>query len=133
MPKNKVFKNIVLIESIGFLIVILFLWMDEIFDIPHILFGYESTPINVAESIYETIIVLSLGIVVIGITLYLFKKIRRLEGFLVVCAFCKKIRVRGKWIPIEIYIKEHSDAECSHSFCPECGAKHYGVQYDDDD
>jgi len=131
MRKNNLFKGIIFVEFIGFCIVILFIWIDEIFDIPHILFGYKPTPINFPESIYETFIVICLCVGVILMTSYLLRRIKYLEGFLIVCAFCKKIRISGKWIPIEVYIKENSEAEFSHSFCPECGVKHYGVKYDD--
>lgn len=53
-------------------------------------------------------------------------KIKRLEGFLPICSYCKKIRDdKGSWQQIEEYIRERSDAEFSHSICPECAKKHY--------
>ena len=51
-------------------------------------------------------------------------KVKVLSGFLPICAWCKKIRDdRGYWNQIETYIKEHSEAEFSHSICPECMEK----------
>ena len=53
--------------------------------------------------------------------------VNRLSGLLPICASCKKIRDdRGYWTQIESYIKEHSEAEFSHSICPECVRKLYG-------
>ncbi len=47
--------------------------------------------------------------------------VKRLEGLLSVCAACKKIRdSEGQWVPIEIYITEHSEAVFSHGYCPIC-------------
>ncbi|MCE3224044.1 MAG: putative sensor protein [Nitrospira sp.] len=47
--------------------------------------------------------------------------VKRLEGLLSVCASCKKIRDgQGEWVPIEVYISEHSDAVFSHGYCPLC-------------
>ena len=47
--------------------------------------------------------------------------VKRLEGLLSVCAACKKIRdSQGQWVPIEIYITEHSEAVFSHGYCPNC-------------
>lgn len=47
--------------------------------------------------------------------------VKRLEGLLSVCASCKKIRDDdGQWVPIEIYITEHSEAVFSHGYCPFC-------------
>lgn len=48
-------------------------------------------------------------------------EIKTLSGLLPICASCKKIRDdKGYWNQIEIYIREHSEAEFSHSICPEC-------------
>jgi hypothetical protein len=48
-------------------------------------------------------------------------KVKTLSGFLPICASCKKIRDdKGYWNQIENYLKDHSDAVFSHSFCPEC-------------
>jgi PAS domain S-box-containing protein len=47
--------------------------------------------------------------------------IKTLKGLLPICANCKKIRDdKGYWNQIEAYVREHSDAEFSHSICPEC-------------
>jgi hypothetical protein len=36
-------------------------------------------------------------------------------------ANCKKIRDdKGYWNQIEAYVRDHSDAEFSHSICPDC-------------
>lgn len=53
-------------------------------------------------------------------------KIKRLAGLLPICASCKKIRDdEGYWKQIEAYISEHSEAEFTHSLCPECAVKAY--------
>ena len=54
-------------------------------------------------------------------------QVRTLSGLLPICASCKRIRDdRGYWNQIEIYIKNHSQAEFSHGICPECSEKLYG-------
>jgi len=53
-------------------------------------------------------------------------KVKLLSGFLPICANCKKIRDdKGYWNQIESYIRDHSEAEFSHSICPECSKKLY--------
>ena len=48
-------------------------------------------------------------------------KVKLLSGFIPICASCKKIRDdKGYWNQIEVYIREHSEAEFSHGMCPEC-------------
>jgi hypothetical protein len=53
-------------------------------------------------------------------------KIKQLEGILPICSYCKKIRnEENRWQNVEAYISNHSIAEFSHTFCPECCRKHY--------
>lgn len=60
-------------------------------------------------------------------------EVKKLSGFLPICASCKKIRDdQGYWRQVEEYIREHSEAEFSHSICPECSKKLYPEFYDDD-
>ena len=59
-------------------------------------------------------------------------KIRILQGFIPICASCKKIRDdKGFWNQIEAYISKHSEAEFSHGICPECQKKLYPEFYKD--
>lgn len=47
-----------------------------------------------------------------------------LRGLLPICASCKKIKNdKGYWQQIEVYVRDHSEAEFSHGYCPDCGAK----------
>ncbi len=60
------------------------------------------------------------------------EQVKKISGLLPICASCKKIRDdKGYWNQIEIYIKEHSDAEFSHGICPECAKKIYPELYED--
>ena len=55
-----------------------------------------------------------------------------LSGFIPICANCKKIRdEKGQWSQVELYIKNRSKAQFSHTICPECGKKLYGDLYPD--
>jgi CheY-like chemotaxis protein len=51
--------------------------------------------------------------------------VKRLSGLLPICAACKRIRDHGDWRQIEDYISTHSEADFSHSICPECARKLY--------
>ncbi|MEQ8253545.1 MAG: PAS domain S-box protein [Smithellaceae bacterium] len=53
-------------------------------------------------------------------------QVKTLSGLLPICASCKKIRDdKGYWNQIEAYIKDHSEAEFSHSICPDCVKRLY--------
>ena len=50
-----------------------------------------------------------------------YKRIRTLEGIIPICMGCKKIRdLGGIWQRLELYITQHSEANFSHGYCPEC-------------
>jgi hypothetical protein len=52
--------------------------------------------------------------------------VKKLHGLLPICASCKKIRNdEGYWEQIEVYIKDHSEADFSHGICPDCLEKLY--------
>jgi hypothetical protein len=47
--------------------------------------------------------------------------IKVLQGLLPICASCKKIRNdKGYWEEMELYIRDHSEADFSHGICPDC-------------
>ena len=53
-------------------------------------------------------------------------QVKVLSGLLPICSSCKKIRDdKGYWNQIESYIHDHSEADFSHSICPECIKKLY--------
>ena len=57
-------------------------------------------------------------------------EIKVLSGLLPICSSCKKIRDdKGYWTWIEKYIQEHSEAQFSHSICPDCAKKIYPKLY----
>ncbi|MEN6422840.1 MAG: PAS domain S-box protein [Smithella sp.] len=53
-------------------------------------------------------------------------EIKILSGMLPICSSCKKIRNdEGYWEQLENYISNHSGAEFTHGFCPDCAKKFY--------
>ena len=62
------------------------------------------------------------------------KEVKALRGLLPICSSCKKIRDdKGYWNQIEAYISDHSEAQFSHSLCPQCVKKLYGGFIEDDE
>jgi len=61
------------------------------------------------------------------------QKVKTLTGLLPICASCKNIRNdKGYWERMEGYIEDHSEAEFSHSLCPDCEKKLYPDDVDND-
>lgn len=57
------------------------------------------------------------------------EEIKTLRGILPTCSNCSKIRDEdGTWNSIEEYIEDNTEAQFSHSLCPECMDRLYGDQ-----
>ncbi len=81
---------------------------------------------NWKESLIESVITAIVGMVIIGYTKRLLQKVKILEGLLPICASCKRIRdCQGEWHQMEAYIPDRSEAEFTHSVCPDCREKLY--------
>ncbi|MBC8553491.1 MAG: PAS domain S-box protein [Candidatus Brocadiales bacterium] len=60
------------------------------------------------------------------------KKIKKLQGLIPICAWCKNIRDdKGYWYRVEEYIHKHTKADFTHGVCPECNSK-YLVESDEE-
>ncbi|MEO8032133.1 MAG: response regulator [Gemmatimonadota bacterium] len=58
----------------------------------------------------------------------LHQELKRLEGLLPICAYCKRIRDDGgKWNSLETYIGQRSKAQFTHGICDDCVAKLLGA------
>jgi hypothetical protein len=54
------------------------------------------------------------------------REVALLRGILPICSFCKKIRKEDDtWEHMETYITKRSEAQFSHSVCPDCLKVHY--------
>ncbi len=80
--QNKISKKFFISEILGFGCIIILIWMDEILDIPHILFNAPATPLNLKEGIIESIVVIILGIITLLYIYRILKKLKYISGFL---------------------------------------------------
>lgn len=49
------------------------------------------------------------------------RKLRLLSGMLPICAWCKRVRdEKDQWHQLKAYIHDHSEADFTHSLCPDC-------------
>jgi DNA-binding NarL/FixJ family response regulator len=57
-------------------------------------------------------------------------EIKTLRGILPLCSFCKKIKLPdGTWENVDTHINKHTEAQVSHSLCPDCYRIHYPEIY----
>jgi PAS domain S-box-containing protein len=57
-------------------------------------------------------------------------QVATLRGLLPICSSCKKIRdEHGRWVQLEAYIQQHSEARFTHDLCPDCARELYPGVY----
>jgi hypothetical protein len=129
--RHRAGRAIFLLQLVILLVFLSLTVCNEVLDLPHYLLG--DAPTSLGQRTGEMAIELSIFVVVVGVEVVvinsLLKRIRILEGFLPICASCKKIRHEDQWEQIEEYITDHSLAKFSHSICPDCLKKLYPELY----
>jgi len=128
-PMHSIFK-----WQVGILLVFMALtFANEVIDLPHFVFGDQVT--SWSQRSGEIFIEITVFVAVFVLELCLFRRllgrIKILEGFLPICASCKKIRHQDHWEQIESYITKNSLACFSHSLCPDCQKKLYPELFQD--
>lgn len=57
------------------------------------------------------------------------RQVTALESFIIMCASCKKVRIKdkgeGQWISVEQYLDTEHDQQMSHTVCRECARRLY--------
>lgn len=119
MQKKTYISKVLWYQGIGFFIIIAFSWIDEILNLSTNAITAE-TVFNWRECVVETLVVIAVALPVMLLTRRLLVRLYYLEGFLRVCAWCKKLENNNEWIPIETFFKETFKTESSHGICPEC-------------
>ncbi|MDH7553315.1 MAG: hypothetical protein GYA16_08485 [Spirochaetes bacterium] len=118
-PKDTI-RKIIVIEIVVFLLIIVFIWAEEIFDLPHLLLNAEPTPVNYEESLIETFIFTAIFGFLVYHTIRLLIRLRNLESYVRICAGCNKIYVEGRWVALEEYFNRYANKKTSHGLCDDC-------------
>ena len=71
----------------------------------------------------ESVFVIMAWLLVLFITRKLAQRIEELESYVVMCAWCRKIRIDGRWISIEEFLDKKIQIQTSHGMCEVCHEK----------
>jgi len=129
MKIGKAKKSLLLVQLLAFALLASLSWADEFLNIPAWFSGPDGTMRAWDEALLETSYVFIVAALSISISIFLFKRIQYLEGFISICANCKKVRIDKKWVPIEQFVGQKSEATFSHGICPICSKELYGISY----
>jgi len=112
--KQAIKYKVVSVEILGFLSAILTCWLTEWFD----------PPFSFQQVLIESLVLLILGWGIARWTIQTIGHVRELEGFILMCATCKAVKVDGKWERIETALGYDQPRSISHGICPTCFEKY---------
>ena len=122
MINRKRTQRILWYETVGFLLLVALSWLNELISLPHLIFGTGEHS-SLHEAMLETTAIVTVWLVVMVFTKRLMQRLFYLDGFLRVCAWCRKIGHEEEWTTVEDYFARGFAIKTSHGMCPGCQAK----------
>ena len=120
MVKNSQLARIVVYQNAGFLAVIVLCFLDELLQLPSLIFSGHPFVVLYRRPTLEMLLFLAVWLLVSNSTRRLLRQMRQLEDFLRVCSWCRRIDYKGEWMPLEEFIEQGFDTPTTHGICPEC-------------
>ncbi|HWY29841.1 MAG TPA: hypothetical protein VNX46_03745 [Candidatus Acidoferrum sp.] len=120
MKKNSQLTKIVLYQNLGFLGVIILCFLDDLHQLPSLIFSNHPFAFMYRRSTLEMLLVLGVWFLVSMSTRRVLERIRYLEKFMRVCAWCRRINYHDEWMRLEEFMQQGFDTPTTHGICAEC-------------
>lgn len=118
--EKKARPKILLYQSAGFLVIISLSWLDEGLGLSSLVLGDHPFLPVFHISILEMLFILGVWLIVATATRRALERMNYLEGFMKVCAWCRRIDYHGRWMPLEEFLQQGFDTPTSHGICKDC-------------
>ncbi len=120
MENKSRLNKLVMYQNLGFLAIIVLCYLDELLKLPALIFSNHPFDFVYRRSTLEMLLFLAVWLLVSGSTRRLLKRVRQLEDFMRVCAWCRRIDYKGEWMRMEDFMQQGFDTPTTHGICPEC-------------
>lgn len=120
MKKNSQLTRIVLCQDLGFLGLMVICYLDELLKLPALVFSDHPFAFVYRRSTLDMLLVLAVWFLVSRSTRRILDRVRYLEEFMRVCAWCRRISFKGEWISLEEFMRQGFDTPTTHGICAEC-------------
>lgn len=120
MEKRSPISKVLLYQSVGFLAIIAFNWFNELVALPSLLFSGQAIISDYRETSLKMLLVLLVWFLVARSTRRMLARMRYLEGFMRICAWCHHIDYKGSWVSMEEFLEKGFDTPTTHGICPIC-------------
>ena len=120
MKKNSQLTRIVLYQHLGFLGILAICYLDDLLQLPALIFSDHPFAVVYRQSTLNMLLVLAVWFLVNTSTRRILDRVRYLEKFMRVCAWCRRINFKGEWMPLEEFMRQSFDTPTTHGICTEC-------------
>ena len=120
---NLPLTRIIIYQNLGFLGIITLCYLDDLLKLPSLIFSDHPFVILHRRTTLEMLLVLGVWFVVTASTRRILNRIRYLEEFMRVCAWCRRINYHGEWMRLEEFMRQGFDTPTTHGICTECFSK----------
>lgn len=112
--------RIELYQNLGFLGIVLLCFVDDLLQLPTLLFSNHPFAFVYRRSTLDMLVVLAVWLLVSRSTHRVLARVQYLEKFMRVCAWCRRIDFKGEWMPLERFMEQSFDTPTTHGICKEC-------------
>ena len=123
MKMNLPLTRIIIYQNLGFLCIIALCYLNDLIKLPSLIFSDHPFVILHRRTTLEMLLVLAVWFVVTASTRRILDRIRYLEEFMRVCAWCRRINYHGEWMRLEEFMRQGFDTPTTHGICTECFSK----------
>lgn len=120
MEKGSRLSKVFLYQNIGFLAVILLGFLDEVTRLSGLVLGGSQFNWEFRRTTLGMLLVLGVWLLVSLSTRRILDRLRYLEKFMRVCAWCHHVHHRSEWISMEEFLRQGFDTPTTHGICPKC-------------
>jgi hypothetical protein len=120
MKKNSQLTRIVLYQNLGFLGIMAICYLDDLIKLPSLIFSDHPFAFVYRRSTLDILLVLTVWFLVSNSTRRILERVRYLEKFMRVCAWCRQINYHGEWMPLEKFMRLGFDTPTTHGICKDC-------------
>jgi hypothetical protein len=118
--EKKAEPKILLYQGIGFLTIIALSWLDDWLGLSSLIFGEHPWLPEFHQSALVMLFILVTWLLVANATRRVLERVKYLERFMRVCAWCRRIDYKGRWVKLEEFLQQSFDTPTSHGICQEC-------------
>ena len=120
MKLNLHLSRVVIYQHLGFLAIIAICYFNDLVKMPSLIFSGHPFLVLYRQSTLEILLIFAIWLLVVMSTRRLLKRVRHLEDFMRVCAWCRRVDYKGEWMPFEEFLEQGFDTPTTHGICKEC-------------